>query len=49
MVKNGLAFDYPRYSHGKYAAEQNEAKAAKKGVWVQSEGAIKTWDARNKH
>lgn len=48
MVRMGYAFDYPKYSNGKYASLQNEAKQAKKGVWIQSEGSIKTWDARRK-
>lgn len=30
----GHALDYPRYSHGKYADEEAEARAAGRGVWA---------------
>lgn len=33
MVKAGWAFDYPKYSNGKYKLEQDEAKKSKKGIW----------------
>jgi endonuclease YncB( thermonuclease family) len=33
MVVAGWAVDYERYSHGKYAEEQAEAKAANRGIW----------------
>lgn len=46
LVRTGLAFDYPYYSHGKYTTEQSEARKDKTGVWMQSEGSIKTWDLR---
>jgi endonuclease YncB( thermonuclease family) len=48
MVKQGLAFDFPRYSNGRYATEQAQAKQANVGVWMQSEGSIKNWDLRQK-
>lgn len=48
MVQMGYAFDYPKYSHGKYRPDQDRAKAEKRGLWIQSEGSIKTWDARRK-
>jgi endonuclease YncB( thermonuclease family) len=34
MVRAGWAFDYPKYSHGKYKSEQADAKKAGKGVWA---------------
>ncbi|MXP64506.1 hypothetical protein E0493_14235 [Roseomonas sp. M0104] len=34
MVRLGLAFDCPRYSKGRYAAAEAEAKAAKAGAWA---------------
>lgn len=34
MVEHGQAVDWPRYSHGAYAAEQAKAEAAKVGLWV---------------
>ena len=33
LVKNGYAFDYPRYSKKKYAKDQDHAKANKLGIW----------------
>lgn len=36
MVSQGLALDWPKYSHGKYAAEQRQAKQAKRGMWAGS-------------
>jgi len=33
MVKNGYAFDYPRYSKKKFATFQNFAKENKLGLW----------------
>ncbi len=34
LVKNGLAFDYPRYSKNKFAAEQEYAKNNGLGLWA---------------
>ena len=33
LVKNGFAFDYPRYSKKKYAKDQDHARANKLGLW----------------
>ena len=33
MVKNGYAFDYPKYSKKKFAKEQEYAKNNKLGLW----------------
>ena len=33
LVRGGLAFDWPRYSRGKYAGAQKEAERAGRGVW----------------
>ena len=33
MVKNGYAFDYPRYSKKKFANAQLFAKQNKLGIW----------------
>ena len=33
MVKNGYAFDYPKYSKKKFAKEQVYAKENKLGLW----------------
>ena len=33
MVKNGYAFDWPRYSKGKFAKNQEYAKINKLGFW----------------
>ncbi|WP_442869471.1 thermonuclease family protein [Bradyrhizobium sp. CCBAU 11434] len=36
LVRNGLAFDWPRYSKSKYGSAQREAKRAARGVWAGS-------------
>ncbi|WP_319796659.1 thermonuclease family protein [Nitrobacter sp.] len=36
LVRNGFAFDWPRYSKGKYAGAQKEAERAGRGVWAGS-------------
>ncbi len=33
MVRSGWALDWPQYSKGAYAKQQDEARAAKRGVW----------------
>lgn len=33
MARNGYALDWPRYSKGAYAADQEAAKAASAGIW----------------
>lgn len=33
LVRQGLAFDWPQYSKGKYAAAQKEAERAGDGMW----------------
>lgn len=34
LVRNGHAIDWPKYSKGRYAAEQREAEASKAGIWA---------------
>jgi endonuclease YncB( thermonuclease family) len=47
MVEHGQALDWPKYSHGAYAAQQAKAEAAKVGLWV---GAFQPpWDWRAGH
>jgi endonuclease YncB( thermonuclease family) len=36
IVRTGFAFDWPRYSKGKYAGAQKEAERAGRGVWAGS-------------
>jgi endonuclease YncB( thermonuclease family) len=33
LVRNGQAFDWPKYSNGKYAKAQNDAEHGGKGMW----------------
>ena len=47
MVREGWAVDYTRYSHGRYAAEEAEARAAKRGIWRGSFDRPETF--RKKH
>jgi endonuclease YncB( thermonuclease family) len=44
MVRSGWALDWPRYSKGRYAAEQAEALAARRGVWQGK--FVEPWKAR---
>jgi len=47
MVSTGYAVDYPAYSHGKYRQQEDEARAAKRGLWI---GRFdKPWDWRREH
>lgn len=36
LVRNGWAVDAPKYSRHRYAPEQAEARAARRGVWASS-------------
>jgi endonuclease YncB( thermonuclease family) len=36
LVSNGFAFDWPRYSRGKYPGAQKDAERAGRGVWAGS-------------
>jgi endonuclease YncB( thermonuclease family) len=44
MVRNGHALDWPQYSKGDYAATQDEAKRAERGMW--SGGFVEPWRYR---
>lgn len=46
LVRNGHALDWPRYSKGRYAADQGEAKARKVGMWQGQ--FIPPWDWRKR-
>ncbi|MER8638684.1 excalibur calcium-binding domain-containing protein [Mesorhizobium sp. M1365] len=45
MVEHGQALDWPRYSHGAYAGQQAQAKAAKVGLWAGTFQAPWEWRA----
>ena len=46
LVRNGWALDWPRYSHGAYAAEQDQAANASRGMW---QGEFeKPWEWRHR-
>ncbi|MER8571373.1 thermonuclease family protein [Mesorhizobium sp. M1409] len=47
MVEHGQALDWPKYSHGAYAAQQAKAEAAKVGLWAGTFQA--PWDWRAGH
>lgn len=48
MVRNGFAFDEPRYSKGAYLADQAIAKSARAGVWAMKDGGERPWEYRRK-
>ncbi|MBZ9775190.1 excalibur calcium-binding domain-containing protein [Mesorhizobium sp. CO1-1-8] len=45
MVEHGQALDWPKYSHGAYAAHQAKAEAAKVGLWAGKFQAPWEWRA----
>jgi micrococcal nuclease len=46
LVRQGWAYDSPRFSHGAYAPEQAKAQQAHAGVWQQPDGGTRPWDWR---
>lgn len=44
LVRQGFAFDWPRYSRGKYVAAEREAQRAERGVW--SGSFVQPWSYR---
>jgi endonuclease YncB( thermonuclease family) len=43
MVRSGNAIDYRRYSQGRYAAAEREARSAKRGMWAGTFEEPETW------
>ena len=48
MVRNGYAFDYTKYSKGKYQSDQNFAKEKKLGLWTMKFEYPWSWRKMNK-
>ncbi len=49
MVRQGHAFDSPKYSGGAYRDEEEAAKAEKLGLWaILPSGGVRPWDWRHK-
>ncbi len=48
IVRNGFAFDEPRYSNGRYLQPEAEAKSRRAGVWKLKNGGERPWDYRRK-
>ena len=48
LVKNGYAFDYPKYSKKKYAEDQEYAKTNKLGLWSMKFEYPWDWRKKNK-
>ncbi|HEV7433300.1 MAG TPA: thermonuclease family protein [Pseudorhizobium sp.] len=46
LVRNGHALDWRRYSKGAYAADQAQARAARRGMWQGT--FVEPWDARKR-
>jgi endonuclease YncB( thermonuclease family) len=46
MVRAGHAVDYARHSGGRYAAAEQEARAAKRGLWAGEFEIPETWRRR---
>jgi endonuclease YncB( thermonuclease family) len=45
LVRQGLALDWPRYSHGRYAVAQDEARHGERGMWAGS--FVERWRFRD--
>lgn len=48
IVRAGWAFDYARYSGGRYAAAEAEARAAGRGVWQGTCDTPSVWRRNNR-
>lgn len=46
LVRTGNALDWPKYSKGRYAPQQEAARAAKAGMWAGT--FIEPWEARSR-
>jgi endonuclease YncB( thermonuclease family) len=46
MVRAGHAVDYARHSRGRYAAAEQEARTAKRGIWAGEFEEPETWRRR---
>ena len=46
MVRAGYALDYARYSNGRYAAAERDARAAKRGIWAGQFEEPEVWRRR---
>lgn len=44
LVRKGLALDWPRYSQGRYAEAQSEARSSERGIW--SGSFVEPWRYR---
>ena len=44
LARQGLALDWPRYSHGRYSEAQNEACRSERGMW--SGSFVEPWRFR---
>lgn len=47
MVRGGHALDYTRHSRGRYAAAEQEAREARRGLWAGSFERPATWRQQN--
>lgn len=48
LVREGWALDYGRYSAGEFAAAQNQASAARRGIWAGTFDPPEQWRRRNR-
>jgi len=48
MVRNGYAFDWPKYSKKKYAKDEEYAKTNKLGIWTMKFEYPWEWRKKNK-
>lgn len=48
MVRQGMAWDWPKYSPGRYAQQEQEAKADKRGLWTNDQATQLHWGVRQR-
>lgn len=49
LVRMGMAWDWPKYSHGRYSQQEKDAKASKRGLWINDEASRIHWKKRERY
>jgi endonuclease YncB( thermonuclease family) len=49
LVKQGMAWDWPKYSKGRYSKFEQSARESKTGFWVDAQTETLHWAKRHRH
>lgn len=49
LVRQGMGWDWPKYSKGRYAQQEKEAKASKRGLWINDAASRIHWQKRDRY